>query len=116
MFSIIKTRVSDFVEGIKAAFALAFHSQYPLMVDPTPDEHGRQSTWLMLCDNRDGCIRDEFVTLVQVLTFIECIWNETLCLVAGHKLNDAGHAGPDSGCIHVYCERCQKDYGTQWLY
>lgn len=46
----------------------------------------------------------------------EQLAREEECEQYGHVLEDIGHAGPDSGCIHIVCTRCGFAYGRKWLY
>lgn len=39
-----------------------------------------------------------------------------LCRLLGHRLEDDGHAGPESGCIDLQCRRCGWSPGRTWLY
>lgn len=39
-----------------------------------------------------------------------------VCAVRGHRVVDVGHAGPESGCIDLVCERCGYSHGRTYLY
>ena len=45
--------------------------------------------------------------------FVGCA---VVCAVVGHKWQDNGYAGPDSGCIDIGCARCGWDRGRTVLY
>ena len=35
---------------------------------------------------------------------------ETVCEIKGHNWEDHSHAGPESGSMDMYCERCGLDF------
>ena len=39
-----------------------------------------------------------------------------VCAVRDHDLEDEGYANPESGCIHMVCQRCGYSYGRVVLY
>jgi hypothetical protein len=89
---------------------------YDRYVGPTcQEEEDHPSSWMILADRR-GYVREEMQGVADFLYFSQILWNELRCAVAGHALVDGGLDGPDSGCVSIYCTRCGKDYGTQWLY
>ena len=57
-----------------------------------------------------------FPRVMAVLDSARFVGNAAVCAVVGHKWQDNGHAGPESGCIDIGCARCGFDQGAVTLY
>jgi hypothetical protein len=44
--------------------------------------------------------------LISLMSHLEVFAAEQRCALAGHDIEDIGHAGPDSGETHLYCKNC----------
>lgn len=66
----------------------------------------------------------EMERYVENVGWLRAFWNvascyvigwflQLLCRIFGHDLEDNGYANPDSGAIHVECNRCYQSWHTQ---
>ena len=55
------------------------------------------------------------VTVETAITMLKISALRLACKTLGHKMIDNSTAGPDTGCVDVYCQRCGYSY-HQTLY
>ena len=59
---------------------------------------------------------DKFPRAAALLNSARFVGSVAVCAVIGHKWQDTGYAGPESGCIDIGCARCGWDRGRTVLY
>jgi len=96
MLSQVKTKVSDFALDVD-------HTAFGIMVE-------REFEGLSA--------RPEFVNKLEAvvsMVFTNFV-ARVICKVKGHDSEDQGYGTPETGCIHVVCNRCGRTLAHQILY